>query len=550
MQINPVKLRNQMQINPIKLQNQNKLIEDYRNGVQSAINFFDYAPFKSFEQRVKDLKKRTFDRVALHNVLTQANKAWDATEATFKNIDRLKDEKTVVVIGGQQAGLLTGPMYTVNKLISIIQSAKEQERILNIPVIPVFWIAGEDHDFEEINHIHLSQDQAMKKHKITQEIQDKKSASHIELDQKKAAEWLETLFGDLSETMYTKDLYTDMKQCLEKSTTYVDFFARVIFKLFKETGVVLIDSADPSLRALESAYFTKMIEKQPEISKAVYMQREKFRQAGYPITVDVAQNDANLFYQYNGERILLTRTETGNWAGKQDEVELTTAEIRQIAKTEPGLLSNNVVTRPLMQELVFPTLAFIAGGGEISYWAILKPAFEILELKMPPILPRLSFTYIEPRINKTLDILASSAEDVINFGISKQKMHWLGSLYNPSIDRMVEELKRVVDDAHAPLRAVASQIRTDIGQLADKNQFHLHKEIDFLKKKMTFAIEAEHAQQVKAFDLVETALRPHGRLQERVWNPLQFLNVYGTEFIQNLLQENCSFEESHYLVQL
>src|SRR5690625_7792273 len=132
-----------MRIDTVNLKNKSKLISDYRKNVHQIMSYFDYSPYNDYEKRVNDLKKRTFKREQLAEVLYKMNDKWDAPHATYKNIERLTDDQSVVVIGGQQAGLLTGPLYTINKIISIIQFAKHQERELNITVIPVFWIAGD-----------------------------------------------------------------------------------------------------------------------------------------------------------------------------------------------------------------------------------------------------------------------------------------------------------------------------------------------------------------------------------------------------------------------
>src|SRR5699024_6256726 len=156
--------------------------------------------------------------------------------------------KSVVIVGGQQAGLGTGPMYTVNKIISIIKLAREKEAQLKIPVIPLFWIAGEDHDYDEINHLFIDEDDKLKKLPTRQEAFIKKSVSHIELDQEKTEKWLRQLFLSLQETEETRDLYEQMKDILKKSKTFVDFFARTLFYLFQGEGLVLFDSADQGAR--------------------------------------------------------------------------------------------------------------------------------------------------------------------------------------------------------------------------------------------------------------------------------------------------------------
>src|SRR5699024_7424411 len=129
-----------MQKNPAKLHNHSQLMADYRNQKGNIMDFFDYRPFEDYEKRVADLTNREFDRKGLSEVLMKMNQQWDAPASTQNNISRLQEESSTVVIGGQQAGLLTGPLYTINKVISIIQFAKQQEEKLNRPVITVFWI--------------------------------------------------------------------------------------------------------------------------------------------------------------------------------------------------------------------------------------------------------------------------------------------------------------------------------------------------------------------------------------------------------------------------
>src|SRR5699024_7955539 len=260
------------------------------------------------------------------------NKNWDAPLSTIENIKRLNDKESVVVIGGQQAGLLTGPMYTINKVISIIQYAKQQEEHLKVPVIPVFWIAGEDHDFDEINHIFLPGKQKMKKLTTTQYTIDKKSISDIPLDKDKTNDWLENVLRELQETEYTKDLSSTIKRCLEKSYSYVDFFARFLFQLFDKEGLVLIDSNSKDIRQIESDYFLKLIENQEQISTGVYGALADLKRSRYDINLEAEVDNTHLFYHSSetNERILLFKTEKDNWVGKNGEVELSTEELKEI----------------------------------------------------------------------------------------------------------------------------------------------------------------------------------------------------------------------------
>lgn len=539
-----------MRINTIKQQKQNPLIDDYRKNKSRIMQYFDYNPYmdSAYQERLESLESREFNREQLTRTLYAINQQWDAPQSTYDNIERLKENESVVVIGGQQAGLLTGPMYAINKLISIIQFARQQESKLQKPVIPVFWIAGEDHDFDEINHIFLPEDSSMKKYKLLQKGMEKQSVSDIPIDQTYAGQWVNRLFEQLRETPYTKELYKIVQNCLEKSKTYVDFFARIIFQLVDEEGVVLTDSGDPLMRELEQNHFAAMIEKQPEISSGVYTSVQQIKQAGYAVSLDVESDDAHLFYHKDNERILLTRDADGNWQGKQNEFLLTDREMIDIAKHNPGLLSNNVVTRPLMQELLFPTLAFIGGPSEVGYWSVLKPAFRAVGVKMPPVLPRLSFTFVERHIKKALDKYGITDEYAINHGVEELKTKWLASQSNPPVQHVVSEVKQSVDNVHSPLRDIAKDIRSDLGELADKNLYYLHCDIELLEGRILKALEEKYDRELHEYDMIQNALRPNNGLQERTWNPLPWINEHGLFFIRHLAKEPCSLKESHYAV--
>lgn len=539
-----------MHIETMTLSNESELIKKYKNHDTNVMSYFDYMPYSTYEERLNDLKKRNFDRKGLVNVLKHLNSDWNAPIETMQNIERLKDDKSVVVIGGQQAGLLTGPMYTIHKIISLIQLAKQEEKRLNVPVIPVFWIAGEDHDYDEINHVYLSEDVKLIKHQLDQSIEGKPSVSKIPKDDEYITKWLDEVLASLEETAFTKDLSRHLYEALGKSNNYIDFFSYIIFDLFQDEGIVLMDSAHPEIRQIEKPYFKKMIQHQEEIAAGVYETKQQLEQAGFPIMMDTEINSGHLFYEYQNERLLLERTPEGDWIDKGENISLTTEELLNIVEDTPERLSNNVVTRPLMQECLFPTLAFIGGNGEISYWSTLKRAFHSLNMKMPPVLPRLSFTLSNAKIKKTLDKLNLTYDIVLNGETDNYKINWLKAQTNPPIELLVNEVKQTIDMDHKPLRELAQQIRTDVGQLADANLLRIQREIDFLKQKMSTALEDKYAQQIHAFNFVQNTLYPENSLQERTWNVVEWVNQHGVQFISELCNERCSFKDQHYLIEL
>jgi bacillithiol synthase len=534
-----------MHIEPIHIDKQNKLIRDYRDGNSSIMEHFEYSML-DYKKRLKEITSRSYNREQLATVLTQLNELWGASSTTFSNIERLKDDKSVVVVGGQQAGLLTGPLYSVNKVISIIQLARQQEKELGVPVIPVFWIAGEDHDFEEINHVYMGR-KALKKYKLPVKNDDKLSVSQMDLDQKLVRDWLETVLRQVSETNYTNELKRTVMDCLERSTNYVDFFAQLIFRLFPEDGLVLIDSGNEQVRKLESDYFVNMIMNQKEISSGVAKSLAALTSKGYTVELDVSPESGNLFFHLNGERILLNRNSEGHWVGKQNEVILSTEELLLIAKQTPEKLSNNVVTRPLMQDLLFPTLAFIGGPGEISYWSVLKPAFNGVGIKMPPVVPRLSFTYLEPKAIKVMEKYNISKEVAINNGVIGIRDKWFEAKMDPPVGETATKIKQRIAEIHKPLREIAENTRVDVAELAQKNLAYLIRDIEFLEKRIENALKEKYHKELEDFSLLENLLHPGG-LQERVWNPIPFLNEYGLDFFRELCRMNCSVEGEHFII--
>lgn len=539
-----------MRIDPIDL-NHNKFVSDYRNQTNQIKTYFEYNPFTSYKERLSYLDKNDYQREELTKILQEMNVNWDADESSLKNIDRLKSEEAVVVIGGQQAGLLTGPLYSINKVISIISLAKRQEAELNRPVIPVFWVAGEDHDFDEINHVNIRTDKGIKKHTISHFPEIKKSVSQIDIDSEVTKDWLTHIFLELEESTHSKIIYEELLNILKKSKTYVDFFARLIHKLFPETGLVLADSANESVRGIENEYFIKLIEHQKPIAKTVSKTIQSLQEKDYSITLEAKENEGHLFYHDNqGERILLNITESGLWQGKTKDIVFTSEELVQIAKDTPHRLSNNVVTRPLMQEWVFPTLAFVGGYGEISYWASLKNAFKEVDLEMPPVVPRYSISYVPTKLCEALNNKEIDVSHAINYGVSDLKLNWLSNQSTAPIELLTEEMNKSIELLHKPLQKVASELGEDVKQLAKTNLTKIFKTTEFLEKRLLREVNQKYEKEINEYDLISDYLYPNNGLQERIWNPLFLLNDYGFDVFKRVTETTLSFKEDHFVIYL
>ena len=197
------------------------------------------------------------------------------------SLTKLANQDSVVVIGGQQAGILTGPLYSIHKIISIIALARQKEAELNIPVVPVFWIAGEDHDFQEVNHIYLEKEGNVQKVVYPEKVLDKRMVSDITIDKEICLEWVEEIVEVLGETNYTKELLSFMREAVSRSNTFVDFFAYIVMELFKNDGLLMIDSADSGLRGLEKEIFISQIEQVTQTTSCVKEVQQQLADKGF-----------------------------------------------------------------------------------------------------------------------------------------------------------------------------------------------------------------------------------------------------------------------------
>ncbi|MFC4183086.1 bacillithiol biosynthesis cysteine-adding enzyme BshC [Saccharococcus thermophilus] len=540
-----------MEVREVPLAATTPLATDYINGTFPTEKGFSYSleAENVFRRRLSDIKERTYSRRELVSYLRSYHKQFSASVKTMENIEKLLDPESVVVVGGQQAGLLTGPLYTIYKIITIIQLAKEQERQLGVPVVPLFWIAGEDHDIAEVNHVYVSEGGKMKKYVYPHLPQEKRMVADVPLDRQSGYEWIANVVKTYGETETTNKLLDFLFQCLDESQTFVDFFASIVLRLFASEGLVVLNAADAGLRALEGDFFAALIERHRDVTAAVLQKQAELRELGYQQMLDIHPHSANLFYYDGRERWLLEYDpQKEMFCSKKGEVLFAKEELMQLAKTKPAHLSNNVVTRPLMQEFLLPTLAFVAGPGEIAYWAELKGTFSIFGLQMPPVVPRLHMTIVERSIQTDLADIGIDIMDVLNGRIETVKQQWLAEKTRYPLEDIFAKAKEEIEEIHRPLREIGMEIDRGLAGVLAKNATLVQAQIDFLQQTLQRALMRKYEVQLQKFLRVEMALRPNKAPQERIWNIFYYINKYGFGFVEKLFQWNDHWNGMHKIV--
>jgi uncharacterized protein YllA (UPF0747 family) len=201
-----------------------------------------------------------------------------------------------------------------------------------------------------------------------------------------------------------------------------------------------------------------------------------------------------------------------------------------LADEDPARLSNNALTRPIMQEFVLPVLATVLGPAEIAYWSVLGPAFERFGMSLPLIVPRQSFTYLEPNIAKLLDKYGVTAEDIVREGAEK-KAQWLAEQDKWRLEEKFQEVRDRFAGLYGPILDTLEALQPALRKLGESNQSKIMEQIDYLEKRAVDALAKQHEAGLRQWDRMRLSLAPQDRWQERVLGIVHFLNRYGPKWL-------------------
>lgn len=536
-----------MKFDQIDQPNSSSFLADFHAQKKELLTYFHYLPnTTSYVHRALSLKSHQVNRQLLTSVVREYMMKFPHSDAVDMHLAELEKD-ALVVIGGQQAGLLTGPLYSVHKALSIILLAKQQRQALGVPVVPVFWIAGEDHDLDEINSTFTPNFGRLQKHTYNDRPNRKQMASETVVEAEKLQSFIRGVFKQFTETIYTKELLHKCLNMTHNVTSYTDFFAVMMNDFFSKEGLLLIDAAYQPLRKYESPYFVKMIEQSQEIASLVVDQESLFEQAGYGLPIQATKDSSNLFIVEDGERFLL-RENNGQFVNETAGLRFSKQQLIDIAINQPERLSNNVVTRPLMQEMVFPVLAFIGGPGELAYWAAFKTMFEHFDMELPVMVPRLSITMVDKKSNQYLDELDLQVKSVFDGELQFHKQDFINVIKDNDAEEMIQGIEQTLIEQYEKLENHLSNAGPAFSLLTKKN-LELHKkQFTYLSRKIEDTNLLRHDVKIRKFNHIEGTLFPEYTLQERWFSPLLFLNEVGPTLIDELLSQPFEFNGKHIIL--
>lgn len=537
------------------LQSGSSLADDYIHHYEKVSPLYgeDYHHDQTWMDRMQwldDTEDRRVNRHALVEILKDYNGNFNSHDAVHTSLYMLEKPGTLVVTGGQQSGLFTGSMLVVYKAITIIQAAKEAEKRLNRPVVPVFWIAGEDHDWDEVNHTYfLSGDpQQVSKIKMDKYSSQRSSVSYSAISSDEWDRAIQSLSDTLQDSDLKADILTKIQQSADTSDNLSDAFAKLMGDMFGKYGLVLLDSSDTRLRKLESPVFASMIERNDDLGQAYRASAEQITSLGYGLQADVADDGANLFYIHEGNRLLLAKQD-GKFMDRKGLVSFTKEQLLEMLEMHPERFSNNVLTRPIMQDSLLPVLACVLGQGEIAYWAITRQAFEIMDAKMPILLPRMSFTLIEDTQQKYMEKYGLSFQDV-QYRLQERREQWLSAQDSLQINKLFTTTREAFEQLYDPLIEQLGNLQTGLYTLGQSNKNKITDQIAYLEGKAKDALEQQHEATLRQWDRIGTLLFPMGKPQERVFNVYHYMNRYGLSLIEDILEKTGDYSEDHRVILL
>lgn len=502
--------------------------QDYLAGAPALQPFYRY-PLNSpdFAQIIRDKAREDIDRESLHWVIDgqYRGQALEMTAATRQNLDSLLDERTFTLTTGHQLVLFGGPLFTVYKVLSIIQlAARLREEHPDYHFVPLFWIHTEDHDFDEINHYFDAFDSvhryeakvtgAVGRHVLTEEIK-KVIPPHFE---ERFTRWY------------------------APGRTLAEAFRGFMNELFGEYGLVILDPDHADLkRSFRQVIARELTDNLSH--EAVAQTSERLQEAGYDAQIN--PREINLFYlDDTGRNRIVARDNTFtvlNTAHQFDEETLLS-----IVEDHPERFSPNVSLRPLYQEMILPNLAYVGGWAEVAYWLQLKGVFDHYEVNFPLLLPRMMATVFLPEELEAWEKMGFEAADIRN------PLHELYRQYMP----------QVWDDQ--PLQALGSKILADFGELETYiaqfsdtlprsvigQQVQTQKFLDNLEKKLQRVLRQDHAQPFNEIETLKAAINPDGKVQERVLSLAAFPGMSPEAFVARIFPHVDVLNPEHCYIRL
>lgn len=480
--------------------------------------------------REASVRECNIDRQEIVDKLLEYNHRKNAPKRVIENIESISQPETYAVITGQQPGLFSGPLYTVYKAISAIVIC-EKLSDQKYSFVPIFWNASEDHDLSEVDHINMFKENEPFEIRYDSVSRDM-AFSHMGLDRGKLKKMLTTVKDVTPNSEFKALLMKDITEITENSSTMGDFFSRFMIHLLGEFGLAMIEPH--YLRDLMAPVFDRLIKRPTECTKILNEAGQKLRKLGYPPKIHKKLNICNFFLlDEEGKRLRVTYN--GNFRVANET--FSQSELLHMLYDNPSRFSANAVTRPITQDFLFPTFAYVAGPNEIAYQAQIKGLYDFFSLEMPVMFPRFGATIIEKKVSKILRKYDVEIHELMN----PEKL--LKKLARAKIDEVLSSFKSDVLRSMAEVTRQAESIDESLIGPCSLAKGRILKTIEVMEDKIASKLKAHDLVIRRQITKVHNNLFPYGQLQERQINVLEYLIKFGKGFLRTVYE---NFLEADY----
>ena len=453
-------------------------------------------------------------------------------------IEKLRNGAQAVV-SGQQVALFGGPLFTVFKAAGAIHRAAEATNAGN-PTIPIFWLASEDHDFVEINHITLPARSELKRLTYAQTPENAVPVGGVVFDESIAA-----LTEEASDLCGYSDFSELLLHAYRPGATFAGAFAELMAGIFATHGLVTLDPSTREAHRLGATVLSAAIERADELNAALRERDRELAAAGLHSQVLVTERTSLLFLleENTGARLALKHNPDGSW--QSGSATHTSDELLAILAETPERISPSALLRPVFQDAILPTTLYLGGPAEVAYYAQSQVLFTRILGRTTPIQPRLSATIIEPSVAELLVKYQLQPEDLFATGDQDLAQRLAARSIPVEGKQLIASAGNALDAELAALTEWMSRISETLGQSAQNSANKMRYQMGRMRRlAANHVLEKETAIRRHATTLTE-ALYPHGDLQERLIGHGCFFARYGLELTDEIIREAGGSKPGH-----
>lgn len=486
------------------------------------------------------------DRVHVVSILQVQLASRGAPEQARAAAAKLADPRTVAIVTGQQAGLFGGPLYTLMKGLTAAKLAAEIEAQYSVPCITLFWNHAEDHDWTEVASTDVLDDD-LQVHRVSLEGGEgagTRPVGRVRLTDD-VTRALSALESALPRTEFTGEILAQLRSCYRPGLGMADAFGRLIDLLLGPLGVVVFDGSDPAAKPLAAPLFLRVLDNPGHTSALAAAAGTALQAQGYHAQV-VPQPDATaLFCMREGREPI-------KYAGGRFSVgdaDVDGRELRAEAAAHPERFSPNVLLRAVVQDTLFPTIAYVAGPSELAYLGQLRDVYGFHETPMPLIVPRATGTLLDAaalrflsRTSLPLQSLRAQDEAVLN--------QWLEAQLPPSLEHALRDVERTVGERLDAVLAEVPAVDPTLEGAVRATQGRIDHELRAMHTKVIQAVKRRHETLRRQFAHAQHLTFPNGHAQERTVGVAWFMNRFGPALVPRLYETLPLESGKHWLLQI